>query len=76
MTDEKKPAHKHQNSRREAWLSLRGIAKDIYAEYGGGEAYLRQEREAFKKDMERREALISEAIGLSANETEIAKDES
>jgi hypothetical protein len=31
----------------EAWLSLRGIAKDIYASFGGGEAYLRQERANF-----------------------------
>src|SRR2546423_6670304 len=28
----------------EAWQSLRGIGKDIYAAFGGGEAYLRQER--------------------------------
>ena len=31
----------------EAWQSLRGIAKDIYASFGGGEAYLRQERANF-----------------------------
>jgi hypothetical protein len=31
----------------EAWLKLRGIAKDIFASYGGGEAYLRQERANF-----------------------------
>lgn len=31
----------------EAWQSLRGIAKDIYASFGGGEAYLKQERENF-----------------------------
>jgi hypothetical protein len=31
----------------EARLSLRGIAKDIYASFGGGEAYLRQERANF-----------------------------
>jgi hypothetical protein len=31
----------------EAWRSLRGIAKDIYASFGGGEAYLRQERANF-----------------------------
>ena len=38
--------------------------KDIYAAYGGGEAYLRQERGAFNRDMERREALIAETMGL------------
>jgi hypothetical protein len=31
----------------EAWQSLRGIAKDIYASFGGGEAYLKQERANF-----------------------------
>ena len=31
----------------EAWQSLRGIAKDIFASLGGGEAYLRQERANF-----------------------------
>jgi hypothetical protein len=31
----------------EAWLSLRGALKDVYAAYGGGEAYLRMERENF-----------------------------
>jgi hypothetical protein len=32
--------------------------------------------EKLNQDMERREALIAEAMGLSANEAEIAKDES
>lgn len=31
----------------QAWQSLRGIAKDIYASFGGGEAYLRHERANF-----------------------------
>jgi len=31
----------------EAWRALRGIAKDIFASFGGGEAYLRQERANF-----------------------------
>jgi hypothetical protein len=31
----------------EAWQSLRGIAKDIFASFGGGEAYLKQERANF-----------------------------
>jgi len=34
-------------SREEAWRALRGIAKDIFASFGGGEAYLRQERANF-----------------------------
>jgi len=36
-----------QSTLDEAWQSLRGIAKDIYASFGGGEAYLRQERANF-----------------------------
>ena len=31
-------------SRLEAWNRLRGSMKDVFAEYGGGEAYLRAER--------------------------------
>ena len=34
-------------SAEEAWQALRGIAKDIFASFGGGEAYLRQERANF-----------------------------
>ena len=33
--------------KRETWLRLRGALKHIYAEYGGGEAYLRAERSNF-----------------------------
>jgi hypothetical protein len=36
-----------KRSAEEVWQSLRGIAKDIYASFGGGEAYLRQERANF-----------------------------
>jgi hypothetical protein len=46
----------------EAWLRLRGALKDVYAEYGGGEAFLRKEREEFNEAMERREALIDAAF--------------
>lgn len=31
----------------QTWHSLRGIGKDVYASFGGGEAYLRRERENF-----------------------------
>jgi hypothetical protein len=31
----------------EVWQKLRGIGKEIFASYGGGEAYLRQERANF-----------------------------
>ena len=72
MTDQDKAADK--NSRQEAWLRLRGCMKDIFAELAGGEAYLRQEREEFNRCMERREALIAEAIGLSPDYAESPKD--
>jgi hypothetical protein len=38
---------KSKDAQLEAWLKLRGIAKDIFASFGGGEAYLRQERANF-----------------------------
>jgi hypothetical protein len=72
MTDQNKPADK--NSQREAWLRLRGCMKDIFAELGGGEAHLRQEREEFNRGMERREALIAEVLGLSPDEAGSPKD--
>ena len=34
--------------RQAAWNRLRGALKDVYAEYGGGEAYLRAERASFR----------------------------
>ena len=34
----------------EAWNRLRGALKDVFAELGGGEAYLRAERSAFRAD--------------------------
>ncbi|HUA15599.1 MAG TPA: hypothetical protein VMG31_09885 [Verrucomicrobiae bacterium] len=35
-------------SRQAAWEKLRGALKDVFAEYGGGEAYLRIERASFR----------------------------
>jgi len=35
-------------AQQEAWQQLRGALKDVYAEFGGGEAYLRAERKAFE----------------------------
>ncbi len=37
-----------QLDRRAAWNRLRGALKDVFAEYGGGEAYLRTERASFR----------------------------
>lgn len=34
----------------DAWTRLRGALKDVFAELGGGEAYLRAERSAFRAD--------------------------
>jgi hypothetical protein len=36
------------HSRQAAWEKLRGALKDVFAEYGGGEAYLRAERISFR----------------------------
>jgi hypothetical protein len=35
------------DAQQETWQQLRRALKDVYAELGGGEAYLRAEREAF-----------------------------
>lgn len=35
-------------SRQAAWDKLRGALKDVFAEYGGGEAYLRAEHASFR----------------------------
>ena len=37
-----------KTDRQAAWEKLRGALKDVYAEYGGGEAYLRAERASFR----------------------------
>lgn len=41
-------------SRQAAWEKLRGALKDVFAEYGGGEAYLRSERISFRDADERK----------------------
>ena len=41
-------------SREDAWQKLRGALKDVFAEYGGGEAYLRAERASFRDADERK----------------------
>jgi hypothetical protein len=38
----------------DAWERLRGALKDVYAEYGGGEAYLRAERVSLRDASERK----------------------
>jgi hypothetical protein len=38
----------------DAWNRLRGALKDVFAEYGGGEAYLRAERASFRDADERK----------------------
>ena len=40
-------------SRQAEWEKLRGALKDVFAEYGGGEAYLRAERASFRDADER-----------------------
>jgi hypothetical protein len=61
MSDENESVNRKQDARQQAWLRLRGALKDVYAEYGGGEAYLRKERQEFNQAMERREARIAES---------------
>lgn len=62
MSDEKENVDRERDIRQHAWLWLLGALKDVYAEYGGGEAYLRKERQEFNEAMERREALIDVAF--------------
>lgn len=38
----------------DAWERLRGALKDVYAELGGGEAYLRAERDSFRDASDRK----------------------
>ncbi|MFZ0800906.1 MAG: hypothetical protein WBQ09_01100 [Terriglobales bacterium] len=45
----------------DAWMRLRGALKDVYAQLGGGEAYLLQERAEFNRAMEVREQGIERA---------------
>jgi hypothetical protein len=42
------------SDRQDAWNRLRGALKDVFAEYGGGEAYLRSERASFRDTSERK----------------------
>jgi hypothetical protein len=37
-----------ESDRQDAWNRLRGALKDVFAAYGGGEAYLRAERASFR----------------------------
>lgn len=62
MSDEKEDVDRERDLQQQAWLRLRGTLKDVYAVYGGGEAYLRKERHEFNEAMERREALIDAAF--------------
>lgn len=39
--------HRTPAKKQDAWSKLRGSMKDILAEFGGGEAYLRAERSNF-----------------------------
>jgi hypothetical protein len=42
------PSGSTPQSRQAAWEKLRGALKDVFAEYGGGEAYLRAERASLR----------------------------
>ena len=62
MSGEKENMDSERDIRQQAWSRLREALRDVYAEYGGGEAYLRKERQEFNEAMERREALIDAAL--------------
>jgi hypothetical protein len=51
-TYEFKGARQSSLSREDSWTRLRGALKDVFAELGGGEAYLRTERSDFISDKE------------------------
>jgi hypothetical protein len=40
---------KHEAPKRDPWTELRGALKEVFAESGGGERYLRAERESFER---------------------------
>ena len=44
---QRRPDQQPSAKKEDAWLKLRGTGKDIFAELGGGEAYLRDERSNF-----------------------------
>jgi hypothetical protein len=44
------PSSSPSPASKDAWTKLRGALKDVYAELGGGEAYLRAERSAFRAE--------------------------
>src|SRR5215471_12252614 len=45
--------------RQDAWNRLRGALKDVFAEYGGGEAYLRAERASLRDGDDRKGAAFT-----------------
>ena len=45
--------------RQDAWNRLRGALKDVFAEYGGGEAYLRAERASIRDGGDRKGAAFT-----------------
>ena len=47
--------HQKQAAANDAFLALRGIAKDIFASLGGGETFIRRERAEFSRAMEKRD---------------------
>lgn len=53
FVDSQKEADK-ESDRQDAWKRLRGALKDVFAEYGGGEAYLRAERASLRDGDDRK----------------------
>jgi hypothetical protein len=46
------PDEQPELSKQDAWERLRGALRDVFAELGGGEAYLRAERDSFRDPAE------------------------
>ena len=44
--------HPPASQKEDSWMRLRGALKDVFAELGGGEAYLRNERDNFSPPKE------------------------
>jgi hypothetical protein len=47
MTPSNDKSPEPSQAREDAWERLRGIGKDVFAELGGGEAFIRNERDNF-----------------------------
>ena len=45
---------RHSSTKQDSWAALRGTLKGVFADLGGGESYLRKERDSFNISRERK----------------------